>query len=413
MAVRQYIGARYMPKFMGTYDATQAYEALSVVDNGMGTTYISRVPTPANTPLTDTDYWLVYGASSGAILDLQTRMGAAETELNDITNNKNGNILVIGNSYVARGCATQLMACFSHSYYALDGGTGFVAYTGHSTTFESVFDGALLSGDFDLDDITDLIFVSAMGDTRAYNEGASAYETALTSTLNSIMTKVANSLPNCKRVSITFAEAWKVSHFSDNKFINLFRVHKIFKTIPNRCGVEYLGWSGFNNLYVSSYIEDDNYHPTAAGAKAIGGFIVNSYFGNADYCAKNSTTFSVPIDYTAASNTQINSQFTPDSCTINFRGLLTTQNDAVTLTSGAAFLDTEDLNIPLPSPWQPMNVCVSLVDNSGVQKDFLRLSIEPNSDGVAILKANAAPLASVCGATGLQAPNLNDLFYTM
>ena len=84
MSTQKYIGARYMPKFMGTYDATTAYEALSVVDNGAGTTYVSNKPTPAGTPLTDADYWSVYGASSGAILDLQNRMGTAENNITSL-----------------------------------------------------------------------------------------------------------------------------------------------------------------------------------------------------------------------------------------------------------------------------------------------------------------------------------------
>ena len=79
--MRQYIGARYVPKFMGTYDATQVYEALSVVDNGLGTSYIAKVPTPANTPLTDTDYWAIYGATSGAVINLQN-------QIDDINNTK-------------------------------------------------------------------------------------------------------------------------------------------------------------------------------------------------------------------------------------------------------------------------------------------------------------------------------------
>ena len=70
----KYIGARYMPKFMGLHDLTTSYEALSVVDNGMGTTYVSNKPVPAGTPLTDGDYWAVYGASSGAILNLQNQI---------------------------------------------------------------------------------------------------------------------------------------------------------------------------------------------------------------------------------------------------------------------------------------------------------------------------------------------------
>ena len=86
MATMKYIGARYMPKFMGTYDAATAYEALSVVDNGAGTTYVSNKPVPAGTALTDTEYWSVYGASSGAILDLQNRMGTAENDITGLDN---------------------------------------------------------------------------------------------------------------------------------------------------------------------------------------------------------------------------------------------------------------------------------------------------------------------------------------
>lgn len=99
MSTRQYIGARYTPKFSGTYDATQAYEALEVVDNGSGTTYIARKPVPPNTPLTNTEYWLVYGSSSGAILNLQTRMGNAENDIDHVeesVNIINGSILRMG-----------------------------------------------------------------------------------------------------------------------------------------------------------------------------------------------------------------------------------------------------------------------------------------------------------------------------
>lgn len=90
MATMKYIGARYMPKFVGTYDATTAYEALSVVDNGAGTTYVSNKPAPAGTPLTDTEYWSVYGSSSGAILDLQQRMQTAESDIDGVENDITG-----------------------------------------------------------------------------------------------------------------------------------------------------------------------------------------------------------------------------------------------------------------------------------------------------------------------------------
>lgn len=100
--MRQYIGARYMPKFMGTYDPTTAYEALSVVDNGMGTSYVSNQPTPAGTPLTNTVYWAVYGASSGAIIHLQDQIDDINDELSEIDIIKNAGVdecVFIGDSF--------------------------------------------------------------------------------------------------------------------------------------------------------------------------------------------------------------------------------------------------------------------------------------------------------------------------
>ena len=79
MSVHTYVGARYVPRFTGTYNATQIYEALDVVDNGLGTSYIAKKIVPAGTPLTDTEYWAIYGASSGAIINLQD-------QINEITN---------------------------------------------------------------------------------------------------------------------------------------------------------------------------------------------------------------------------------------------------------------------------------------------------------------------------------------
>lgn len=110
MAIRQYVGARYVPRFTGLYDATQVYEALDVVDNGLGTSYIAKKTTPAGTPLTDTDYWFVYGASSGAIINLQNQIDALRLDVSDnagdiitldekFTNLKYKHILFIGDSY--------------------------------------------------------------------------------------------------------------------------------------------------------------------------------------------------------------------------------------------------------------------------------------------------------------------------
>ena len=89
----QYIGARYVPRFTGLYNNTQVYEALDVADNGLGTSYIAKIPVPAGTPLTNTTYWAIYGATSGAIINLQNQIddmndgtvpGSLQNQINDL-----------------------------------------------------------------------------------------------------------------------------------------------------------------------------------------------------------------------------------------------------------------------------------------------------------------------------------------
>ena len=98
--MRQYIGARYMPKFLGTYDSTTEYEALSVVDNGQGTNYVSNKPVPAGIPLSNRNYWQIYGSSSGAIIDLQNQIDTINTEVDELQKNPtNRKYILIGDSF--------------------------------------------------------------------------------------------------------------------------------------------------------------------------------------------------------------------------------------------------------------------------------------------------------------------------
>ena len=60
MTVREYIGARYVPLFMGQWDIAVDYEALCVVQY-QGDSYTSRQPVPAGTDIFNEDYWLESG----------------------------------------------------------------------------------------------------------------------------------------------------------------------------------------------------------------------------------------------------------------------------------------------------------------------------------------------------------------
>ena len=127
----QYIGARYVPRFMGTHDVTQTYETLDVVDNGLGTSYISKIPTPAGTPLTDTTHWAIYGATSGAIINLQNQIGSLD---NLHTTDKDCLVDAINeNSDKIKKIPTKRTVILC--------GDSYVQGVGGSTTFEAVIEG--------------------------------------------------------------------------------------------------------------------------------------------------------------------------------------------------------------------------------------------------------------------------------
>lgn len=57
MAIKKYIGARYAPQFMGAWDKASQYAALSVVYTN-DQSYVSRKTVPANTEITNTEFWI-------------------------------------------------------------------------------------------------------------------------------------------------------------------------------------------------------------------------------------------------------------------------------------------------------------------------------------------------------------------
>ena len=62
MSTRQYVGARYVPKFSDpiTWDKNRGYEALEIVTY-LGTSYTSKKPVPVGTEIDNEEFWVVTG----------------------------------------------------------------------------------------------------------------------------------------------------------------------------------------------------------------------------------------------------------------------------------------------------------------------------------------------------------------
>ena len=81
--VREYVGARYVPVFVGEWDSSMqtTYEPLSIVTVANVGSYTSKKFVPVGIPITDTDYWALSGSVSGQIISLTDRVDALEATI--------------------------------------------------------------------------------------------------------------------------------------------------------------------------------------------------------------------------------------------------------------------------------------------------------------------------------------------
>lgn len=78
-----YIGMRYVPRFMGIFNPDSEYEPLSLVksEEDSSVIYISIIPVPTGTSLTDTTYWQSYTNSTDTS-GLEAELAALTTKVN-------------------------------------------------------------------------------------------------------------------------------------------------------------------------------------------------------------------------------------------------------------------------------------------------------------------------------------------
>lgn len=217
MAVRQYIGARYVPRFSdvnnGIWSNVYQYDPLTIVKHG-NDYYTSKQTVPVGTPITDTDYWVMTGNYNGAIESLQDQInnmqdidGSLQDQINNIKDQlnigDNKKIIAISDSYGMSDGAGGWLSKFKkivESYtnfnwsviYSGVSGTGFV---GNDGTFLSQFN-SIASGltDDQKNAITDIIVGGGWNDIGKSN---------IVNAINTFISSVNNICPNA-RIHIGF-----------------------------------------------------------------------------------------------------------------------------------------------------------------------------------------------------------------
>ena len=187
MAVTQYIGARYVPKFytnsLGTSDWTPntQYEPLTIV-TWNGNSYTSKNPVPASigSPDTAPEYWASTGIYNQQVeeyrqdvIEYKAETDAAIADVKEsLFTFKNRRMLFVGDSYALGWTASGTVSRFpdlvaaslglSSSQYSLHayGGSGFINSSGGHTYIDILNE----SNMSDPDTVTDVIVVGGYND---------------------------------------------------------------------------------------------------------------------------------------------------------------------------------------------------------------------------------------------------------
>lgn len=281
----KYVGSRYIPKFIDDpHDPNFPYEALSVVDGGMGVSYINDRPIPANQniPLTDTNYWHIYGTTNGAIINLQNQIGDisdletnTQDDLVSAINEVNSKIaladkqfLFVGDSYgdQTNEWADLVMNLIpaGHASNLCVGGAAF-----YSATPAYKFITQIENYIGDKDKITDIVVCGGLNDS---NSSSTAAYSDVVAAMYAFDTYVRTNYPNAK---VSLGYIGNGNDYAPGSQISgrTFECRQCCRYIYYATASD-LGWTVLHNVEYAlsgsaSFIDSDGVHPTLSGSASL------------------------------------------------------------------------------------------------------------------------------------------------
>lgn len=325
MSTRQYIGARYVPKFADPieWNVNNSYEALTIV-NYLGNSYTSKKSVPVGTAITNSEYWAVTGNYNSQIEqyrqdveNLADDVGEYRQEVEDIASDisefegrfKKRNprrIILIGDSYgTSNGSGglvinptfpeTVITNCkFPSGYikHSFQNGAGFI-----NGKFLELITGVVnsLSSD-EKNEISDVMFFGGWNDVNSYNGGSTVndFSAALVACKNYIN----ENLPNAT-IHVGY---WAASRYAYETAVyetvyGWYKVYSMLRGINFIANLEYC-------LHRYDFIgQVDMSHPSQSGvnimARFVSSYILNGY-ADVDYqCSHGWNTIEAADNFTA------------------------------------------------------------------------------------------------------------------
>ena len=310
MAVRQYIGARYVPLYVGDWDQTRNYEPLSIVTDANGNSFTSLKDVPAGTALTDREYWIQTSSFSGAVDQLQRRMNNAEDEIENIEENVSeigtridgvdtrldgidssittldnkitalaNKAVFLGNSYAigvnnVEGLYERIKHLYGDSVLYHASGCSVLPYTNNGNrTYKNLVASAAADSSK-----LDVIILAAVGDERSMQEYATSdFTAAFRAGLAELEGEIRTKFPNVNNIIYIKCSAMPTTHVSTD--LTASRQMDIQAEYWMHCmslrdlfygsGIKYAGWAGWDVMYNANAFQNDKIHPNETGMKII------------------------------------------------------------------------------------------------------------------------------------------------
>lgn len=312
MATRQYIGARYVPKFYQNsvdgstqWENNVVYDPLIYVTLQNGHMYISKktVPATVGSPAQNIDYWLDVGSYDGYIEDLQNQInamkngnvsGSLQNQINTINDTIDAlddrHFLCVSDSYAENPSTTSswvekfaAVVGSANVTKAYKGGYGFQPASYTAPFKNLITPGSVDTGvpsNYDTTKVTDIIVLGGFNDR-------STPEATILSAIQQFCTYARSTYSNLKRIYIG-AVGWSMN----SEYISELN-HGNYMCAYKRCG-EYgaIYLAGIENVMHSfdlfkqdprgsgvSVLSYNYVHPNDDGSKYIAEYLYSALFG--------------------------------------------------------------------------------------------------------------------------------------
>lgn len=340
--VREYVGARYVPKYDGEWDVTKTYEPLTIVTVENVGSYTSKKNVPVGIDITNTEYWALSGYTTGQIIDLQERMTTAEDDIDnleyaldelegkledeinfvkDIANTANRKMLLIADSYGDNPRAdvywtTVIKSVYTSARDKAHGGYGFMTYSTPSPNY--CFLGLLKEFKEELTsderaEITDIVVCGGWNDAWQVTRNGKSASDVLQPIKNFVDYAnewFSNAIPHIGFIgwqSNDVTQADPTTQDDLNLIQDMYEKTR-YKNLHVLAGVSTI-------MKNCRYLDNSYSHPNNSGGTALGMAIMASMFGGFRYSYRHSISAS-DISWNTGNTGSISGQVCADDNTV-------------------------------------------------------------------------------------------------